>query len=291
MTPIYRWSSLLGARQLRMARRLPPASASSSSSPIASWFIKTAGSLITTSSGSSAAGSVPKRDFLEARQVPQSASQLQPLVAAGWPPAAACRRTTTTAATTTTTAAAAAQLSQPAKCPQVALFTLFDGTSYAFDIPPYQRSYSWRSKQVYELLRGRSTRTMAIGRAAAPAPQRCRAASCPHEQLQLALACSASPAQQVPARLPLPPGLRRPSQQLHQQAGVLPGRGRHHPPDRRLAYAVPDHRRPAAPHHAGGAPPLALALPACAWCALRLAASASAAAAACAERPRAPPRR
>lgn len=41
----------------------------------------------------------------------------------------------------------------PVPLMQVSLFQLFDGSNFKFDIPPYQRSYSWRTKQVYELLR------------------------------------------------------------------------------------------------------------------------------------------
>lgn len=31
---------------------------------------------------------------------------------------------------------------------QVSLFQLFDGNDFTFDIPAYQRPYSWRNKQV-----------------------------------------------------------------------------------------------------------------------------------------------
>ncbi|GFR49038.1 hypothetical protein Agub_g11062, partial [Astrephomene gubernaculifera] len=35
---------------------------------------------------------------------------------------------------------------------QVSLFQLFDSSDFRFDIPPYQRPYAWRNKQMYELL-------------------------------------------------------------------------------------------------------------------------------------------
>jgi hypothetical protein len=37
-------------------------------------------------------------------------------------------------------------------CSQVSLYQLVDGQEYKFDIPSYQRPYSWRHKQVLEML-------------------------------------------------------------------------------------------------------------------------------------------
>lgn len=35
---------------------------------------------------------------------------------------------------------------------QVSLFHLFDGQEYLFDVPHYQRPYSWQTKHVFEML-------------------------------------------------------------------------------------------------------------------------------------------
>eukprot|EP00198_Chlamydomonas_reinhardtii_P001898 XP_001691234.1 predicted protein [Chlamydomonas reinhardtii] len=35
---------------------------------------------------------------------------------------------------------------------RVSLFQLFDSSEFVFDVPPYQRPYAWRTKQIYELL-------------------------------------------------------------------------------------------------------------------------------------------
>lgn len=37
-------------------------------------------------------------------------------------------------------------------CVQVSIYQLLDSDEMKFDIPVYQRPYSWQSKQVYEML-------------------------------------------------------------------------------------------------------------------------------------------
>lgn len=39
---------------------------------------------------------------------------------------------------------------------QVSLYNLFSGREYQFDVPHYQRPYSWRTKQVFEMLQVRA---------------------------------------------------------------------------------------------------------------------------------------
>lgn len=38
----------------------------------------------------------------------------------------------------------------------MSLFQLFDSSEFVFDVPPYQRPYAWRTKQIYELLQVRA---------------------------------------------------------------------------------------------------------------------------------------
>ncbi|KXZ54535.1 hypothetical protein GPECTOR_4g600 [Gonium pectorale] len=63
--------------------------------------------------------------------------------------------TATTTAPAPTTAPAVAKTAPKRdflEARQVSLYQLFDSSDFKFDIPPYQRPYAWRTKQVYELL-------------------------------------------------------------------------------------------------------------------------------------------
>jgi hypothetical protein len=63
---------------------------------------------------------------------------------------------------------------------QVSLYQLFDGQEFRFDIPAYQRPYSWTVKQVAELLEVRSAADASSDLAAAqlPRPRRANYRSC-----------------------------------------------------------------------------------------------------------------
>lgn len=90
-----------------------------------------------------AAKITPKRDFLEARSAAAAlamgtyAGTNTGMVCAGMAPWTACR------------------VCMPCVAcmhRQVALYQLFDNQEYKFDVPAYQRPYSWGTKQVYEML-------------------------------------------------------------------------------------------------------------------------------------------
>lgn len=65
-------------------------------------------------------------------------------------PAVACCRFMTTANSVMPSSASArpAPRRDYLEARQVSLFQLFDGNDFMFDIPAYQRPYSWRNKQV-----------------------------------------------------------------------------------------------------------------------------------------------